>query len=981
MEAFKTPVRQIIKDFSKNSSIKTFGIKKSKIRILENLFNNIKPADPLINRKNIIFKPIKYPSVNKSVLKLPNFNDNAIPYIEKFDIISSKEAKSNNINNLKKDYNINHYINTNKMISKLIYAKNPKDKEGNFTIDNFINLTEIYDSKTKRTINKENIKENEDNLNKLDINQKNIINFESNFECGNLQLVYLINNNEEEITNNNDINKKEINAYEENNNYYELFLQNDTNTKGHSQWFFFRITKKIKGKKIKINIMNFQRKTTKYSIGIKIWYFSKKKKEEKNIGWHHTTETVEYFPNFLYNFIKGKRYYYYTLSFEYTFEYDNDEIYFANSIPFTYSDVIQDLNYYTKKENETYNFFERKKLCNTLLGNDVDYFTINKHNNILLNDINEKRNKKGIILFARQHPGETISSWVLKGACEYLMNFNEEANYLRDNYIIKIIPMINVDGVICGNSRTSLSGCDLNRRWVIPDEFLHPEIYYLKELIRNFSKNVNVEYIIDFHAHFGAFNSFFYGNHNNNDLKYCKRFPFVCGKISDVILFDKSCFKMPKFKKGTGRIHLFNELSIENIFTLETSYFGCNQGKYNNQYFNIDILKEIGRDICRGILLCNYNSDMKLNTNLKNDIIKIDKEFDKYINNFSNKNQDYCEEKEEQEKEKEDISDSESEPSRDNLDEEEIKKLLPFYYKKKIIKTKKRRKINAFLRNGNNSIKRKRISKLKEKLLNIQRDQTIAFPKLEKKSPITTFRNIKEILTINNTTNSTINNNTKRKNINEDISSKYLYKHKKYKYLQIFNKKYNTNFSITTTKTIIKSFEEKETQTEEKFFSFHWSYFLGIYKIITPCLEKKQLSIIYPLLVKYDQVDYLKQSKLKSTSTMISSTFNKIKLNLKENNKNINGRNNKYIKYIYKSENEKSNYINSLLLKNDYRKIFWSENNGLNSGKSTSIKNKLKNRENHIHKIISSFVSNCTAMKKDDYLKNYLDEETRNIFY
>ena len=30
---------------------------------------------------------------------------------------------------------------------------------------------------------------------------------------------------------------------------------------------------------------------------------------------------------------------------------------------------------------------------------------------------------------------------------------------------------------------------------------------------------------------------------------------------------------MPKFKKGTGRINLFNELNIENIFTLETSYF------------------------------------------------------------------------------------------------------------------------------------------------------------------------------------------------------------------------------------------------------------------------------------------------------------------------------------------------------------------------------------------------------------------------
>ena len=68
------------------------------------------------------------------------------------------------------------------------------------------------------------------------------------------------------------------------------------------------------------------------------------------------------------------------------------------------------------------------------------------------------------------------------------MGDSNEAKYLRNNFIIKIIPMVNVDGVICGNSRTSLAGCDLNRRWINPNEFLHPEIYKLKELIFNFLK-------------------------------------------------------------------------------------------------------------------------------------------------------------------------------------------------------------------------------------------------------------------------------------------------------------------------------------------------------------------------------------------------------------------------------------------------------------------------------------------------------------
>ena len=41
--------------------------------------------------------------------------------------------------------------------------------------------------------------------------------------------------------------------------------------------------------------------------------------------------------------------------------------------------------------------------------------------------------------------------------------------------------MINVDGVVIGNARSSLVGLDLNRRWNVPNPILHPEIYFLKK--------------------------------------------------------------------------------------------------------------------------------------------------------------------------------------------------------------------------------------------------------------------------------------------------------------------------------------------------------------------------------------------------------------------------------------------------------------------------------------------------------------------
>lgn len=40
--------------------------------------------------------------------------------------------------------------------------------------------------------------------------------------------------------------------------------------------------------------------------------------------------------------------------------------------------------------------------------------------------------------------------------------------------------MINPDGVAIGNSRTSLMGLDLNRRWTLPNPIIHPEVFFLK---------------------------------------------------------------------------------------------------------------------------------------------------------------------------------------------------------------------------------------------------------------------------------------------------------------------------------------------------------------------------------------------------------------------------------------------------------------------------------------------------------------------
>ena len=54
----------------------------------------------------------------------------------------------------------------------------------------------------------------------------------------------------------------------------------DSNTRGHLQWFNFKITNLEKLQKYKINICNFQKKSTMYARGQKPYILSKKKFEK-----------------------------------------------------------------------------------------------------------------------------------------------------------------------------------------------------------------------------------------------------------------------------------------------------------------------------------------------------------------------------------------------------------------------------------------------------------------------------------------------------------------------------------------------------------------------------------------------------------------------------------------------------------------------------------------------------------------------------
>jgi hypothetical protein len=171
----------------------------------------------------------------------------------------------------------------------------------------------------------------------------------------------------------------------------------------------------------------------------------------------------------------------------------------------------------------------------------------------------------------------------MKGVLDFITDpINSEAKLLRDNFIFKIIPMMNPDGVINGNYRCSLGGCDLNRRWKFPSRWIHPTIYHTKRMIKSLHNERGVLIFCDLHGHSRKQNVFMYGCNNPRIPEECRIFPYVMSKLSPFFSMDYSRFGVQKSKESTARVSLYKELkTCPNIFTMESSFSGLDMVNSN----------------------------------------------------------------------------------------------------------------------------------------------------------------------------------------------------------------------------------------------------------------------------------------------------------------------------------------------------------------------------------------------------------------
>ncbi|GMF21063.1 unnamed protein product [Phytophthora lilii] len=198
--------------------------------------------------------------------------------------------------------------------------------------------------------------------------------------------------------------------------------------------------------------------------------------------------------------------------------------------------------------------------------------------------------------------------------------------------------MLNPDGVINGNTRVSLAGWDLNRKWSNPIEQLFPTVYHLKQQLAHFQTRGRVAIYCDLHGHSINRNIFTYGCYsskkklsgsdgpkasatattdggtttsNSNSINAASSivktdprvFPMIVARHAPCFSFTSCDFSVHKSKLTTARVVVNQELGVTNSYTLEASFCGPDFGVHKDTQFSTWNLEEMGRSWCQSLLV------------------------------------------------------------------------------------------------------------------------------------------------------------------------------------------------------------------------------------------------------------------------------------------------------------------------------------------------------------------------------------------
>ena len=257
------------------------------------------------------------------------------------------------------------------------------------------------------------------------------LNISSNFDAGNIEVVNI-----------------------DNYDNLQLKIRKDTES-DFLQWFYFRMDG-VKNQACKINLINageaaypegWEDYQARASYDRKIWF-------QIPTTYNGSTLTMEFTPEF-------------------------DSVYISYFAPFSYEQHLDLIN-----SAQLSPLCTLETIGNTILGRPIDFLRIG----------NEDKTKKNLWVIARQHPGETMAEWFMLGLIDRLLDEEDSTSVsLLGKANLYLVPNMNIDGSILGNLRVNAKGVNLNREWLNPTKENSPEVFYVKEKMKEIGMDFNLD--------------------------------------------------------------------------------------------------------------------------------------------------------------------------------------------------------------------------------------------------------------------------------------------------------------------------------------------------------------------------------------------------------------------------------------------------------------------------------------------------------
>lgn len=298
------------------------------------------------------------------------------------------------------------------------------------------------------------------------------------------------------------------------------------------------------------------------------------------------------------------------VAFEHTTIEGETIIHFAFTFPYSYMDLQHDLTayenvYYASGQETSYLkssvYYTRQILALSPEGRRIDLITISSNNGkssaveptipgLFPSGENcfSFPDKEVLFISARVHPGEIPSSHTLRGIFDFVTDESDiRAIELRHKYVIKIVPMINPDGVYRGHFRYDQFGHNLNRFYTNADLSQQPAVYSIQRLLDMYANTQQLALYLDLHAHANKKGCFIYGNVLSTvsaqvqTQLYCK----LLAMNTNVFDYNSCLFSRKHMYRtdpgdvhkgltaeGSGRVSTYVRHRVIHSYTLECNY-------------------------------------------------------------------------------------------------------------------------------------------------------------------------------------------------------------------------------------------------------------------------------------------------------------------------------------------------------------------------------------------------------------------------